>query len=109
MKIINNHILPFGKNYIAINLFGVVFAKRRLSERDQNHEHIHTYQQLEMLFVFFFIWYVIEWFVRVIQYRGWEKGYLQISFEREAYSNEHNLHYLHHRKPFAWLKYLVGG
>ena len=28
MKVIRNSVIPFGKRYGAINLFGVLFAKR---------------------------------------------------------------------------------
>lgn len=104
MKVIRNHIIPFGKNYAAVNLFGVVFAKTGLSSHGLNHEYIHTMQQKEMLFVFFYLWYVVEWLIRVVQYRSFYQGYLHISFEREAYENMYNLHYPHLRKHFAWMR-----
>ncbi|HLN75233.1 MAG: hypothetical protein ACM3O8_07405 [Methylococcaceae bacterium] len=62
-----------------------------------NHEHIHWQQQKEMLIVPFYLWYVIEWLF---------KGYRDISFEKEAYLNEHNPEYLTSRKRFAWTRYL---
>lgn len=34
------------------------------------------------------------------------KAYREISFEKEAYENERNLHYLEKRKWFSFLKYL---
>jgi hypothetical protein len=39
--IIRNKIIPFG-NYIAINLFGIVFTKVELDKIDINHENIHS-------------------------------------------------------------------
>lgn len=44
MKIIYNDIIPF-KGYKAINLFGIVFARksaRPLSDKNKNHEAKHT-------------------------------------------------------------------
>lgn len=106
MKIIHNKWIPFGRGMYAINLFGIIFTKQHLSRFDQNHEYIHTLQQRELLFVFFYLFYVTEWIVRVIQTRSLIKGYLRISFEREAYENQRILDYREKRKFFAWSKYL---
>ena len=48
----------------------------------------------------------MEWFTRIIQYRGYVRGYENISFEREAYSNQYNLQYLKKRKRYNFVKYL---
>ena len=106
MKIIHNKWIPFARGMYAINLFGIIFTKQHLSRIDENHEYIHTLQQRELLFVFFFLLYVTEWIVRVIQTRSLIKGYLRISFEREAYENQRQLDYRETRKFFAWRKYL---
>jgi hypothetical protein len=106
MKIIHNKWIPFGRGMYAINLFGIIFTKQHLTRIDVNHEYIHTLQQRELLFVFFFLLYVTEWIVRVIQTRSLIKGYLRISFEREAYENQRQLDYRETRKFFAWRKYL---
>lgn len=104
--IINNSIIPFGKDYIAINLFGIIFAKEKLSERDMRHEYIHTMQQREMFFLPFFIWYLVEWGIRLVVYRNAHRAYRNISFEREAYANQHDQHYKDSRKRFAWIRYV---
>ena len=106
MKIIHNKWIPFGRGMYAINLFGIIFTKQHLTRIDVNHEYIHTLQQRELLFVFFFLLYVTEWIVRVIQTRSLIKGYLRISFEREAYENQRQLDYRETRKFFAWSKYV---
>ena len=106
MKIIHNKWIPFGRGMYAINLFGIIFTKQHLTRIDVNHEYIHTLQQRELLFVFFFLLYVTEWIVRVIQTRSLIKGYLRISFEREAYENQRLLDYRETREFFAWRKYL---
>ncbi len=71
-----------------------------------NHESIHIKQQIEMLVIPFYIWYLIEWCVKAWLYRSWDVGYENISFEREAYENEENLLYLKNRKFYSFLKYL---
>lgn len=104
MKVIRNRLLPIGKRYGAINLFGVLFAKRdmRLTLEVINHERIHTAQMRELLYIPFYILYVLEWLWRVIQSRGdTYKAYKQISFEREAYDRGPDLSYLPRRPRFA--------
>lgn len=104
MKIIYNNIIPF-PGYKAINLFGLLFVRKDaiMSEEDINHESIHTAQMKEMLYIFFYIWYIIEWIIRLFK-KG--NAYRNISFEQEAYSNEDNLEYLKDRKYYAWFKYI---
>ncbi len=72
------------------------------------HESIHLKQQIELLMVFFYLWYVIEWIVRLIQYKDSHEAYRNISFEREAYNNEYDDEYLGVRKPYEWVHYLRG-
>ena len=107
MKIIRNKYIPF-KGFRAINLFGILFVRgnARISERTLRHEAIHTAQMKEMLYIFFYLWYVVEWIIRLFM-KG--NAYRNISFEREAYSNEKDLRYLDNRKRFAWIKYLKNG
>ena len=104
MKIIRNKYIPF-KGFRAINLFGILFVRgnARISERTLRHEAIHTAQMKEMLYIFFYLWYVVEWIIRLFM-KG--NAYRNISFEREAYSNEDDVIYLESRKRFAWIKYI---
>lgn len=104
MKIIENKIIPF-PGYKAINLFGILFVREgaKISEQDLNHESIHTAQMKEMLYIFFYIWYIVEWVIRLFK-KG--NAYRNISFEQEAYNNEDNLEYLNNRKHYEWFKYL---
>lgn len=106
-KIVYNRYIPFGKEFLAINLFGVIFTKGRLTEVDINHELIHTIQMRELLYVPFYIVYVLEWMIRIVQYRGWVEGYSHISFEKEAYENQRNMNYLKKRKHFSFVKYIL--
>ena len=91
-----------------MNLFGVLFTRRdkEISDVTLNHELIHTEQMKEMLYVFFYLWYGVEWLVRLIILWDAHKAYRAISFEKEAYANEANLTYRDGRKRYSWLSYL---
>ncbi len=106
-KVIYSKHFPFGK-YVAINLFGLIIVKRgtTFTRKSRNHELIHSCQQVEMLWVFFYLWYVVEWLLKLLKHRSFTKAYYNISFEREAYSNESDLLYRRHRKLYAWWRYL---
>ena len=102
MKIIYNKTLPFS-GFVAINIFGIIFARKEykpLSEQTINHEKIHTAQIREMLYAFFYLFYGVEWFIKLFFYG--KNSYRNISFEREAYTQDQE--YLSKRKPFAWIK-----
>lgn len=101
MKIIYNNILPF-KGFKCVNLFGILFARKgaNITQITVNHESIHSQQMKELLYLPFYIWYIIEWLIRLFL-KG--NAYRNISFEREAYSNERNADYLSKRKHFAFL------
>ena len=102
--IIRNRYIPF-KGFNAINLFGVILVKKHVhvSESLLNHERIHTRQILELFVVGFYLWYLVEWLIRLSQEGN---AYRKISLEREAYIHEGDLQYLQHRKPYAWWSYL---
>lgn len=104
VKIVRTSFLPF-HGFSAVNLLGVLFVHPGvyLSHEMMNHERIHTAQQREMLFVFFYLAYFMEWLVR-LPMRG--NAYRKISFEREAYANQRNLDYLQSRPHYAWRRYM---
>jgi hypothetical protein len=70
-----------------------------------NHERIHHRQQLELLIVPFYIWYLTEYLIKRIRYQNHATAYYGISFEKEAYFHEKDLHYLKKRRPWAFLKF----
>ncbi len=107
MRIFYSKYFP-PKGFAAINLFGIVIGRKEygsLSRQEINHEKIHTHQIKELLWIFFYILYFLEWLFRVIQYSSLLKGYYNISFEREAYSNDKNLNYLKNRPKYSFLNY----
>lgn len=103
--IVYNRYIPF-KRFYAINLFGIIFTRKgnRLSPVALNHERIHTAQMRELLFFGFYLWYLVEWLVLFCKYRKSYQAYRHISFEREAYAHEHDLHYLRRRRCFSQLR-----
>lgn len=107
MKIIKNRLIP-PRGFTYVNLFEVLFTRRDrpINGVTLNHELIHTEQMKEMLYVFFYLLYVIEWLVRLIILRDSHKAYRAISFEQEAYANQENLTYLEGRKRYHWLSYI---
>lgn len=78
----------------------------KLNEVFINHEKIHIRQQLELLIVPFYLWYFIEYLIRLLQFRNRKKAYYAISFEKEAYANEKNLNYLKQRSFWKFYKYI---
>ncbi|OPZ29179.1 MAG: hypothetical protein BWZ00_01169 [Bacteroidetes bacterium ADurb.BinA174] len=108
MKIIYSKYLPV-KGFRAINLFGVVFARKEqgeLSRQIINHELIHTRQMLELMFIGFYVWYVTEWIIKWIIYKNRFMAYRNIGFEREAFENDDNFDYLKHRKWYGFANYV---
>lgn len=106
IKVIVNNFIPFG-NYVIINLFGVLFSKKSiLNKYSINHESIHTAQMKEMGYIFFYIWYGIEYLYIRLFHKKQGDAYHDVSFEEEAYKHQKDLRYLQNRKHYAWFKYL---
>jgi len=59
---------------------------------------------IEMIILFFYLWYGVEYMIRWVMYGNLKKAYRNISFEREAYDNDHLPEYK--RSPFSWTRYL---
>ena len=101
------YLIP--KGFRGFTFFPFVFLSDKKDKAHTvllNHERIHIRQQLELLVVFFFIWYGIEFLVRIIQYKNRRTAYCNISFEREAYSKEKDLYYLKQRSFWSFWKYV---
>lgn len=91
----------------AISFGFWVWCRSAMTPRLRVHEAIHYRQQLEMLFVFQWIFYGLFWLIGMIRYRDGSKAYYESPFEREAYANEDDLGYLHNRRPYAWVRYIL--
>ena len=105
MKVIYNDWIPF-RGFKCINLFGILFVRNGcvMTEKNFNHEAIHTAQMKEMLYVGFYVWYFVEWLIEVFHYGS--TAYHTNSFERECYAHEDDLTYLENRDRFAWVEYV---
>lgn len=132
MITIKNNIIPF-KGFTALTLWPFVFVRKDeekyYTEAVQRHEAIHGEQQKELLVLgciiamilcvfgcgwwsplsipMFLLWYGIEWLVKLCYYLNAMTAYKNISFEREAYANQHDAKYLDTRRCFAFVKYIV--
>jgi hypothetical protein len=105
--IVSRYLIP--KGFRGITLFPfIVVSEPDLKQNEVmiNHEKIHIRQQVELLILPFFIWYGIEFLLRLVLYKDKNKAYRAISFEREAYSNEKDLNYLKKRSFWSFLKYI---
>lgn len=95
--------VPFMRRKYAASICSIILCRKKdwIDERVQNHERIHLEQQKEMLFVFFFIGYAIEWVYRCIRHRSIYQGYRHMSYEKEAYAHDADLSYLYTRRHYA--------
>ena len=107
--------IPF-KGYLAITLFGYCIVREEYKETQPskltiNHESIHAAQAGDFGIGFagyfiFYLLYLLEWLFKIPASLFGYGAYRSISFEQEAFNNEHDLDYLETRKPFTWLKYI---
>ncbi|MBU2062126.1 hypothetical protein [Flavobacterium frigidarium] len=107
LLIVTKLLIPRG--YRGLTIFPFVFIRYKEDRENVvliNHERIHLRQQLELLILPFFILYVLEFVFRLFEYKNFNTAYRNISFEREAYSNEKNLQYLTNRKLFSFAKFI---
>ena len=96
------------KGYVGLTIYPYIFLKQGDLKWDKtliNHEKIHLRQQLELLIIPFFLLYILEFLIILCWHLNWNKSYRNISFEREAYTNEKDLNYLKSRPFWSYLKY----
>ena len=104
--IVAKYLIP--KGFRGLTVYPFILVKYREDLKDSifiNHEKIHIRQQVELLIFPFFIWYLAEYLVRLLQYKNGHLAYKNISFEREAYSEESNLLYLKNRSLYRFCKF----
>ncbi len=107
MVLVLKYMIP--KDFVGLTLWPLIILKRTELRQDRvllNHERIHLRQQLELLILPFFLWYLAEWLYGLYKYRDARMAYRQISFEQEAYANDTNLDYLRTRRVWQFLRYL---
>jgi len=94
----------------GITLYPFIFIKNTEDKENKvliNHEKIHLRQQLELLIIFFYIAYVAEYYYHFFTLKDAYRAYRSISFEKEAYTMEHDLNYLQKRKFWSFWKYRI--
>lgn len=92
----------------GITLFPFILLRNKSDRKNAvliNHEKIHLRQQLELLVIFFYLWYIIEYFYWFLKYKNNMKAYHSISFEKEAFAKESDMDYLKTRPFWNFLKY----
>lgn len=97
------------KNFDGITFWPFIIIRHKHLCEDIvfiNHERIHLRQQLELLIVFFYLWYVTEFLLRWMASGNRRWAYRNISFEREAYIYEHDIEYLGKRRLWNFLKFI---
>lgn len=107
MVFISKYLVP--KGYVGITIFPFIVLKYKDSKANavlMNHERIHLRQQIELLVIIFYIFYMIEFLIRLIKLKNWKSAYLSISFEKEAYSKENAPDYLKSRPFLNFINYL---
>jgi len=105
--IVSKYLIPKGYAGMALYPFILISDKKYGSNVViMNHEKIHLRQQAELLVIPFYIWYFLEYCLRMVQYKNAYAAYRNISFEREAYANEKKPDYLKQRRIFTFTKYI---
>lgn len=98
-----------GRFASAIALWPFIILRSRRDVQNDTlimHERIHLRQQAELLVIFFYLWYLTEYLLYRFQGKSHFEAYRKISFEKEAYTNETEQHYLAGRKYFAFIPFL---
>lgn len=104
MLTIVNRWLPF-KGFVALTIFPFVFVRKEYEqyydERMKRHEACHARQQLELLFIGFYLLYALEYVVGYLMCHNHLIAYKSISFECEArHAEEHQPHW------FGWARWV---
>lgn len=92
----------------ALAFFPFILIRKKSFKKDKvlmQHERIHIRQQIELLFIPFYIIYLTNWLYNRIKYKDADLAYKNIIFEREAFSCEKTKKYLETRPLWAFLKF----
>ena len=121
MKVVVNKFIPF-HGFVAMAFYSLLIWRKeyeyKMSHKKYydtvvNHESIHEAQMKDFCRwipiggTIFYICYFLEWIFRLLFTKDFMSynAYKNLSFEKEAKSNEENLDYLSTRQHFAeWKK-----
>ena len=92
--------------YTGLSFFIFIWITRQPHDQTQlvRHEKIHFWQQVEMLFIFHWIFYAFFYVVSRLNGHGHYIAYRYNPFEIEAFDNDYDAEYLLKRRPYAWVK-----
>ncbi|TAF67357.1 MAG: hypothetical protein EAZ55_03305 [Cytophagales bacterium] len=102
-------VVPAMKFADGMALYPFILVRHREMKKNETlirHERIHLRQQLELLVVPFYCFYLFNYFFNLIRYQNHHTAYRNICFEREAYENEHKIDFLQKRSFWNFIKYL---
>jgi hypothetical protein len=78
---------------------------KRIWNKTVNHESIHWYQYVELLYVGFLLLYGLNYIINRFTYKGHYEAYRNVVFEREAYANAYTADYLPNIRK--WHSYML--
>jgi hypothetical protein len=76
------------------------------NQRLIRHELIHIRQQVELMVIPFYVFYLTNYLWNRLKGQSHQQAYLNICFEREAYENDKYIDYLKYRRIWSFLNYL---
>jgi hypothetical protein len=94
--------------YTGLSFFIFVWISRLDEDevRLMRHETIHFWQQVEMFFIFHWMFYAFFYLLARARGQCHYIAYRYNPFEIEAFNNDPDEEYLKKRRPFAWVTYL---
>ena len=106
IRIATSHKL-FG-DYHGFAFFIFIFYWKGVTDKQiiLNHELIHFWQQVELLFIFHWLLYTGFYLIARLKGKKHDEAYMNIPFEKEAYAFEKNYNYISQRKAFTWIQFI---
>lgn len=86
---------------ITLAPFGIYIKEGKSTDKLKKHEATHWAQQMELAIILFYLWYFIEWIIRL--FINGKKAYYMLSFEQEARFCANNP--LYKRNCWDWFLY----
>ena len=107
MKQDENSLIPF-EGYKAFTFYKWIFTRKgvELTQVDFTHEGIHLKQEVELLVFIFYIWYAIEYLIKLLCTFDHKRVYRSICFEQEAYGHEDDVKWPDQRPEYYWLRFV---
>lgn len=94
--------------YTGLSFFVFIWISRLTEDEVRliRHEKIHFHQQIEMLFIFHWLFYVFFYLVSRVRGHSHYAAYRFNPFELEAFTHDFDAAYLQRRRPYAWIRFI---